>query len=529
MKQSLKYFRKIYCLSRFNCWQPYLILLIGGLALWSSSAAAVTLSEAELEGIKQAVRQDNQVLVDTVWVLGTGLLVFFMNAGFAMLEAGFCRSKNTVNILSKTLIVFALVTVAFWSVGFGLMFGFGGAWENPAASDNNIMGLHGFFLGGPDNSPKTGNLYHGVYRSLNWAGIPVQAKFFFQLVFAGTAVTIVTGAVAERIKFIAFIAFSLFLGGIGYPIIGHWIWGGGWLSKIGFWDFAGSTVVHSVGGWAALIGAVILGPRFGKYQDNESLALPGHSLPLATLGGMILWLGWFGFNAGSTLSADPLAISHLVLTTNMAAAMGGISATVVAWRYFGKPDLSVIINGILGGCVGITASCRFVTIGSAAMIGLIAGILVIIAVDALDHLRIDDPVGAIAVHLVCGIWGTTAIGLFSVGPHTSGAFSFVPYLQGPAQGLLVGGGLTGLNQLLVQLLGIAVTGLFAILTNWLVWSLIQSVVGLRVSRESELAGLDLGEHGMHAYSGFVMRSDASQEREQIAVLQRERTRNQTRR
>jgi ammonium transporter, Amt family len=481
------------------------------LVVLASIGIQTPLSANELTDIKQSIRQENQIILDTVWVIFTGCLVFFMNAGFAMLEAGFCRPKNTVNILAKNLIIFALATVAFWATGFGIMFGFGGAWDNSAAIDNGILGLHGFFLEGIDNSPSVREAYQGVYRSLDGAGIPIQAKFFFQLVFAGIAGTIVSGAVAERIKFFAFVLFSLFFTGVLYPIIGHWIWGGGWLSKMGFWDFAGSTVVHSVGGWAALIGAVILGPRFGKYQNNRSLALPGHSLPLATLGCLILWLGWFGFNAGSTLAADPQAISHLLLTTNMAAAMGGISATFVAWRYFGKPDLSVIINGILGGCVGITASCRFVSIGSAALIGLVAGILVIAAVDILDRLRIDDPVGAIAVHLVCGIWGTTAVGLFSVGPQLKGPFSFVPYLQGPSQGLLVGGGLGGLNQLLIQLLGIAAVGLFAILTNWLVWSLIQMFFGLRVSREAELKGLDLSEHGMQAYSGFLMKSETPQD------------------
>jgi ammonium transporter, Amt family len=507
MRQLPRNRHKKYYFSALGRWQTCLIISIFALLLWASTVVAMPLSVNELAEIKQSIRQENQIIVDTIWVLFSGFLVFFMNAGFAMLEAGFCRPKNTVNILSKNLIAFALTTLVFWAIGFGLMFGFGGTWTNPTATDNGFIGLHGFFLEGFDNSPAIGNAYQGVYPSLNWAGIPIQAKFFFQLVFAGVAVTIVSGAVAERIKFLAFVLFSLFLGGIGYPIIGHWIWGGGWLSKMGFWDFAGSTVVHSVGGWAALIGAVILGPRFGKYQDDRSLALPGHSLPLATLGCLILWLGWFGFNAGSTLAADPQAISHLLLTTNMAGTMGGISATVVAWRYFGKPDLSVIINGILGGCVGITASCRFVSIGSAALIGIIAGILVIVAVDILDRLRIDDPVGAIAVHLVCGVWGTTAVGLFAVGPQLKGPFNFVPYLQGPNQGLLVGGGLGGLNQLLIQLLGIAAVGLFAILTNWLVWVLIQSLFGLRVSREAELKGLDLSEHGMQAYSGFFMKND----------------------
>jgi ammonium transporter, Amt family len=500
-----------YYFSSLRYWKNYLSILIFISFLWASSVIATPLSTNEITEIKQNIRQEIQVIVDTIWVIFSGCLVFFMNAGFAMLEAGFCRSKNTVNILAKNLIVFALVTLAFWSIGFGIMFGFGGNWDTPTAIDNGFIGLHGFFLEGIDNSPATREAYQGVYRSLNLAGIPVQAKFFFQLVFAGVAVTIVSGAVAERIKFFAFVLFSLFLGGIGYPITGHWIWGGGWLYRIGFWDFAGSTVVHSVGGWAALIGALMLGPRLGKYQDDDSLALPGHSFPLATLGCLILWLGWFGFNAGSTLAADPQAIAHLLLTTNMAGAMGGISAAVVAWRYFGKPDLSVIINGILGGCVGITASCRFVNIGSAALIGIIAGILVIIAVDILDRLRIDDPVGAIAVHLVCGIWGTAAVGLFSVGPQLKGSFNFVPYLQGPSQGLLVGGGLGGLNQLLLQLLGIAAVGLFSILINWLAWFLIQLLFGLRVSKEAELKGLDLSEHGMQAYSGFLMKNNTHQD------------------
>jgi ammonium transporter, Amt family len=492
-------------------WQNHLIVSIFILLLCASSVLATPLSANELIEIKQSIKQEYQIALDTVWVLFSGLLVFLMNAGFAMLEAGFCRVKNTVNILAKNLIVFALTTLVFWAVGFGLMFGFGGNWENSDAMDNGFIGLHGFFLEGLDNSPSIREAYQGVYRSLNWAGIPLQAKFFFQLVFAGIAATIVSGAVAERIKFFAFVLFSLFLSGVGYPIIGHWIWGGGWLSTMGFWDFAGSTVVHSVGGWAALIGTVILGPRQGKYQDNESLALPGHSLPLSTLGCLILWLGWFGFNAGSTLAADPQAISHIILTTNMAAAMGGISATFVAWRYFGKPDLSVIINGILGGCVGITASCRFVSMGSAALIGFISGILIIIAVDILDHLKIDDPVGAISVHLVCGVWGTTAVGLFSVGPQLSSSFNFVPYLQGPGQGLLVGGGIEGLNQLLIQFLGVAAVGLFSILTNWAVWSSIQFLFGVRVSSEAELKGLDLSEHGMQSYSGFVMKGDTHQD------------------
>jgi ammonium transporter, Amt family len=451
------------------------------------------------------------VMIDTLWVIFAGCLVFFMNAGFAMLEAGFCRSKNAANLLAKNLIVFALTTIAFWIVGFGLMFGFGGDWNNPSALDNGLIGLHGFLLSGVDNSPVIGQNYQGAYPALSWAGIPLQAKFFFELVFAGIAATIVSGAVAERIKFFAFVLFSFFLTGFVYPTVGHWIWGGGWLSKQGFWDFAGSTVVHSVGGWAALIGAILLGPRIGKYQNGESLALPGHNLALSTLGCFILWLGWFGFNPGSTMTLEPSAITHILLVTNLAAAMGGIASMATAWRYFGKPDLSVMINGILGGLVSITASCRFVNMGSAAFIGLMAGILIIVAVDVLDRLKIDDPVGAVSVHLVCGVWGTTAVGLFAVGPHKASSFHFVPYRDGPLQGLFVGGGLEGFNQLLIQLLGIATVGLFTVVASWLIWSLLKVTIGLRVARDAELRGLDLSEHGLQAYSGFTFKSDLTQE------------------
>lgn len=493
-----------------SSWKACLVLVVLML-LGGAYAAIASPSTIEPLATAQQMQRELKVMVDTLWVVIAGCLVFFMNAGFAMLEAGFCRSKNAANLLAKNLIVFALTTVAFWSVGFGLMFGFGGDWGNPAALDNGLIGLHGFFLNGADNSPETGQNYRGVYQALSWAGIPIQAKFFFQLVFAGTAATIVSGAVAERIKFFAFVLFSIFLTSLVYPTVGHWIWGGGWLYKQGFWDFAGSTVVHSVGGWAALIGAILLGPRIGKYKDGESLALPGHNLALSTLGCFILWLGWFGFNPGSTLTVDPGAITHILLVTNLAAATGGIAAMVTAWLYFGKPDLSVMINGILGGLVSITASCRFVNMGSAAFIGLMAGILIIVAVDVLDRLNIDDPVGAVSVHLVCGIWGTTAVGLFAVGAQTESSFHFAPYMEGPRQGLFVGGGLEGFNQLLIQLLGIATVGLFTVVASWLIWSLLKIFIGLRVTRESELRGLDLSEHGLQAYSGFMFKSDTTHE------------------
>ncbi|BAZ49666.1 ammonium transporter [Nostoc sp. NIES-4103] len=428
-----------------------------------------------------------KVALDTLWVAIAAFLVFFMNAGFCMLETGFCRQKNAVNVLAKNLIVFALATVAFWAIGFALMFGNG----------NDFIGLSGFFLSGADNSPATGDAYQGVFKALNWAGVPLAAKFLFQLVFAGTAATIVSGAVAERIKFVDFLIFSLLLVGIAYPITGHWIWGAGWLAKSGFWDFAGCTVVHSVGGWAALMGAAFLGPRIGKYQDKQVVALPGHNMSIATLGCLILWLGWFGFNPGSVMAADPSAITHIALTTNMAGAVGGIAATATAWLYLGKPDLSMIINGILAGLVGITASCAYVTISSSFVIGLIAGVLVVFAVTFFDKIGIDDPVGATSVHLVCGIWGTLAVGLWSVGP---GVYSWYGEGLGPAKGLFAGG---GFGQLFTQLIGVVSVGGMTVLLSTIFWLVLKATLGIRVSREEELEGLDIGEHGMEAYSGFV--------------------------
>ncbi|WP_067768837.1 ammonium transporter [Nostoc sp. NIES-3756] len=431
-----------------------------------------------------------KVALDTLWVAIAAFLVFFMNAGFCMLETGFCRQKNAVNVLAKNLIVFALSTVAFWAIGFGLMFGDG----------NDFIGWNGFFLSGADNSPAIGTAYQGVFSSLNWTGVPLAAKFLFQLVFAGTAATIVSGAVAERIKFVDFLIFSVLLVGIAYPITGHWIWGAGWLADLGFWDFAGSTVIHSVGGWAALMGAAFLGPRIGRYQDKQVVALPGHNMSIATLGCLILWLGWFGFNPGSVMAADPNAITHIALTTNMGAAVGGIAATVTAWVYLGKPDLSMIINGILAGLVGVTASCAYISVPSAAVIGLIAGILVVFAVPFFDKLGIDDPVGATSVHLVCGIWGTLAVGLFSVGP---GGYSWMVDAAGNKvgpHGLFVGG---GFNSLIAQVIGILCVGGITVLLSSVFWLALKATLGIRVTREEELEGLDIGEHGMEAYSGFL--------------------------
>lgn len=418
---------------------------------------------------------DTRVVVDTLWVIIAACLVFFMNAGFAMLETGLCQAKNAVNILAKNFIVFAISSIAFWVVGFGLMFGDG----------TGFIGLRGWFLLGPDNSPATGVAYSGVFSALNWTGVPLEAKFFFHLVFAGTAATIVSGAVAERIKFVSFIIFSFLMVAVIYPIGGHWAWGGGWLSKLAepFTDFAGSTVVHSIGGWSALTGALILGPRIGKYAAGGGIRpIPGHNMSLATIGTLILWLGWFGFNPGSTMAANPAMIARVALNTNAAAAAGCLMATAVSWLVLKKPDLSMILNGTLAGLVAITAGCNAVGLGSAFLIGAIAGVFVVFAVIVIDRrVRIDDPVGAISVHLVNGIWGTLATGLFA----TEG-------------GLFLGG---GFGKTVSQMIGIAGIGALAAGGSSILWLLIKATLGIRVSAEEEYEGLDTGEHGMEAYPG----------------------------
>lgn len=427
---------------------------------------------------------DPKIALDTLWVLITAMLVFFMNLGFACVEAGFQSSKNCVNILSKNFVVFACSTISFWFLGWGLMFGDG----------NPFTGLQGLLmLGGADNSPATGDAYQGVYSAIAWTGVPFYAKFFFQLVFAGTAATIVSGAVGGRIKYLSFILFSFILVGLIYPISGHWIWGGGWLAKLGFWDFAGSTVVHSVGGWAALTGALVLGPRFGKYGPNGQInAIPGHNMSLATIGVLILWLGWFGFNPGSTMAADPGLISHIAVTTNMAACTGLLGATIMSWTLLKKPDIGMTINGCLAGLVAITAPCAYVSIGSSALIGLIAGLFVVPAVIFFDKIKIDDPVGATAVHLVNGIFGTICVGLFAqdwVSPNTTG------------NGFFYGG---GTKLLFAQLTGIAAVGAFTFIVSIIAWFAIKALIGLRVTLQEEIQGLDLGEHGNSAYPDFVI-------------------------
>ncbi len=470
----------------------YILLILFGTLICTGSLFAEELKSTAVvsaEMINQLnqfriLLQNSQVIADTLWVLIAGMLVFFMNLGFGMVEAGLQQEKNSVNICAKNFIVFAIASLAFWFMGWGLMFGDG----------VGFLGLKGIWmLGGADNSPATGDAYRGVYSALNWTGVPLLAKFFFQLVFAATAATIVSGSVGGRIKFGAFIIFSALLVGLMYPITGHWIWGGGWLQERGFWDFAGSTVVHSVGGWAALAGALVLGPRLGKYNPDGTVnPIRGHSMTLATIGVFVLWLGWFGFNPGSTMAAIPQDIARICVTTNLAAAAGAVAATITAWIALGKPDLSMILNGSLAGLVAITAPCAFVGVGSSIIIGLIAGILVVVFVIGFDRWGIDDPVGATSVHLINGIWGTLAVGLFASAPYAGGNGQ-------PPLGLFYGGGIGSFAN---QLVGVVAVGAFTFVISWVAWIIINAVMGIRVEREEELRGLDISEHGMEGYPDF---------------------------
>ena len=418
--------------------------------VWNTAATA--------QGFDPPANLDElRVVLDSVFLLFCSVLVIFMNAGFGMLETGFTRQKNAVNILAKNLIVFGVATLAYWAVGYALMYGDG----------TPFIGLKGFFFSG-DPAPYGNEAYP--------AAVPEAISFLFQVAFAATAATIVSGAVAERIHFGAFLIFSFLLVAISYPITGHWVWDGGWLSEMGFSDFAGSTVVHSVGGWAALVGAAILGPRIGKYQNGRIGAIPGHNMGFATLGCLILWIGWFGFNPGSELAATA-NVPYIAVTTNLAAAAGAVASTFTSWLKDGKPDLSMIINGVLAGLVGITAGCADVSYLSAIIIGAIAGVIVVFSVAFFDSIKIDDPVGATSVHLVCGIWGTLAVGIFGTG------------------------------NIVTQIIGIVAIGAFTVIFSAIVWSILKVTITIRVDEEDERRGLDISEHGMEAYSGFVKEAD----------------------
>lgn len=445
--------------------------------------------EEQLKAISDA-NAAMTVKMDTAWVMITGMLVFFMNLGFAAVESGMCRAKNCVNILSKNFIVFAVTSFFFWFLGWGLMFGNG---ASPYYADTGL-----FFLSGADNSPAVLADYKGDYAGLSWAGVPLWAKFFFQLVFAGTAATIVSGAVAERIKYHSFILFSAAMAVFIYPVVGHWVWGGGFLQVMGFADFAGSTQVHSIGGWAALMGAIILGPRIGKYTpDGKVLGIPGHSMMAATIGCFVLWFGWFGFNPGSTMALAPEIIARTAVTTNTAGAVAALTATITAWIIMGKPDLGMTLNGCLAGLVAITAPCAFVTVPHSAIIGAIAGVLVVFGVMAFDRLKVDDPVGATSVHLLNGVFGTLCVGLFSQ----------EAWIQEATANTATSGGLfvTGSSkQLIIQLIGIGACAAYVLIASAITWFVLKYTVGIRVSAEEEIEGLDHGEHGNESYHGFVM-------------------------
>ena len=446
--------------NRSMLWLATVPLALFGLGIFNLSAHAADLPELNAA-----------FLANNLWLLIATILVIFMNAGFAMVEAGMCRSKNAVNILAKNLFVFALAVTSYWFIGYSLMYGgsvadgwlyFGGLFFDPTVTADMVTD----------------------------AGLVPTVDFLFQSAFAGTAATIVSGLVAERVKFGEFVVFAIVLTAVIYPIAGSWKWNGGWLDSLGFVDFAGSSIVHSVGAWAGLVGAMLLGPRIGKYSDGKPQAMPGHNMAIATLGALVLWIGWYGFNPGSQLAMDQW-VPYVAVTTTLAAAAGAIGATIVSTLTSGKPDLTMIINGILAGLVSITAGCGDMTLAGAWFAGLVGGIIVVFSVAALDAAEIDDPVGAFSVHGVCGVWGTVVIGLWGTAVQGDGA----------GMGLFNGGGIT---LLLVQALGAAAYAIWTLVTCWIAWSVIGGLFGgIRVSEEEETQGLDIGEHGMEAYPDFA--------------------------
>lgn len=405
-------------------------------------------------------------VIDTMWVLVAACLVFFMQAGFAMVETGFTRAKNAGNIIMKNLMDFSVGSLIFWLFGFGLMFG------------TDVGGLFGSI-----------DLFsNGSYEHLG-LGISKDAFIIFQTVFCATAATIVSGAMAERTKFISYLIFSFVISAFIYPVVGHWIWGGGFLSELGFHDFAGSTVVHSVGGWAALVGARVIGPRVGKYTGKKSNSIQGHSITLGALGVFILWFGWFGFNPGSTLSmGEPDLVGRIFMTTNLSAAAGAVSAMFITWFKNKKPDVGMTLNGTLAGLVGITAGTDIVSLPSAVVIGLISGVAVVYISNFVDKvLFVDDPVGAFAVHGACGIIGTLLVGVFA----TEGGLIY-----------------TGSFELLaIQGVGVAATAIWTVLTTFILFTGLKHTIGLRVKETEEVAGLDLKEHGMVSYADFEIKEE----------------------
>ncbi len=430
-----------------------------------AATAAVLMGLAVLPGLALAEEETvvtvGQFTANNLWLMIAAGLVFIMHLGFATLESGLTRAKNTVNILFKNTFIVCMSIVMYALIGFNLMY--------PGEFNliPGVLGFAGFGLTPPEN---------GMTPDYASGGYTYWTDFLFQAMFAATCATIVSGAVAERIKLSAFMLFSIVFVTLTYTIAGSWKWGGGFLDGLGFYDFAGSTLVHSVGGWGALVGAALLGPRIGKYNKGKLSPIPGSSLPLAAIGVFLLWLGWFGFNGGSVLSADPALVSLTLVTTSLAAAAGGLGAMVVSQFYFGKPDLSMALNGILAGLVGITAGADQMAMWSSILIGVIAGAIVVFSVVFFDRVKIDDPVGAISVHLACGIWGTLAVGIF--------------------------GEMASLKQLGIQAVGVLAYGGFAAVNAVVIFGALKAISGIRVTAEEEAEGLDLAEHGMHAYDGL---------------------------
>ncbi len=403
---------------------------------------------------------------NNVWMMLATALVFFMHTGFAFLEIGLTRSKNTINILFKNIFIITVGLLLYYAWGFNLMYpGF----EEGSLGIIKFDFFSSFGISPPENG-MTADYANGGYT---W-----WTDFLFQGMFAATAATIVSGAVAERMKIGSFMIFTVLYIGLVYPIVGAWKWGGGFLDTWGFYDFAGSSLVHSVGGWAALVAITLLGARHGKFdEDGQLKAIPGHSIPLATTGVLILWLGWFGFNGGSVLSADPAATSLVLVTTSLSAAAGGVAAMILSYIFYKNLDLTMFLNGILGGLVGITAGADLMSPNEAVLIGLISGVLIVLGIALIDRLKLDDPVGAVAVHLFCGIWGTLAVGVF--------------------------GSKASISQLTAQFSGIIIIGVFCLISSMIIIYTLKAISGIRVTKNEEIEGLDLHEHGMDAYPDFM--------------------------
>ena len=429
-------------------------LLLGALSVVASAQDAVAAPADDGVSLEMFT-------VNNVWMMVATFLVFIMHLGFATLECGLTRAKNTVNILSKNVAIVAIGLLTYYLCGFNLMY---------PGDFNGVIGFAGFGIA-------AGNDPESITSAYN-VGYTYWTDFLFQGMFAATAATIISGAVAERVKLSSFLVGCAVYVGIIYPILGSWKWGGGWLDAKGFYDFAGSTLVHSVGGWGALAAVMLLGPRLGKYVNGKVNAIPGHSMPLATIGVFLLWLGWFGFNGGSVLSADAGLTSLVLVTTSLAAAAGIIGAMVTSWIVQKHPDLSMMLNGALAGLVGITAGADVISVNESVFVGVAAGILVVLSVLTIDKMKIDDPVGALSVHLVCGIWGTLAVGIFSP-DHSIG----------------------------IQALGVVAYGVTSFIAALIIFGIVKAIMGFRVTEKEEIRGLDISEHGMEAYAGFQIFSN----------------------